>query len=186
MYLIIDGKAYDLSRNENNKLEANLLHDVLNESDHLTVFLKGIDGKQYGIQTTAYVIKEFDGEPITSQNIAIQAEEAIMTTNLEGNTFSGVHWQLIDGASGSYLETLSETQSVGEISSSYVHNRESGWYVLRLKGNSHIQDEYIDYPVYLVRGKEYNCSCEVEELLPNRITLRNVSISGFFPKKDQN
>lgn len=186
VYLIIDGKAYDLSRNENNKLEANLLHDVLNESDHLTVFLKGIDGKQYGIQTTAYVIKEFDGEPITSQNIAIQAEEAIMTTNLEGNTFSSVRWQLIDGVSGSYLETLSETQSVGEISSSYVHNRESGWYVLRLKGNSHIQDEYIDYPVYLVRGKEYNCSCEVEELLPNRITLRNVSISGFFPKKDQN
>lgn len=31
VYLIIDGKAYDLSRNGNNKLEANLLHDVLNE-----------------------------------------------------------------------------------------------------------------------------------------------------------
>ena len=109
-----------------------------------------------------------------------------MTTNLEGNTFSGVHWQLIDGASGSYLETLSETQSVGEISSSYVHNRESGWYVLRLKGNSHIQDEYIDYPVYLVRGKEYSYSCVIEELLPEKITLKDVSISGFFPKEVQN
>ena len=56
-YLIIDGRVYDFSRNENNKLEASLLHDVLNESDHLTVFLKEIDGKQYSIQTTAYVME---------------------------------------------------------------------------------------------------------------------------------
>lgn len=119
-----------------------------------------------GLSVSAGVRSEKDGKRYT------------FTTAEEDNVFNAVDLQLLDYVSGEYLEGLDHVAGVGARDISFVHNRKSGWYRVRLKANSTLKDEYVDILVLLTQGKKYRFRYTVTALTPGTISIVDYEFFG--------
>lgn len=99
----------------------------------------------------------------------------------EDNELSRIDVMLLNAVTGEYIRTVGQTAAVGRTSGWYRHGDESGWYTVRIKANSSIQDEYVDYLAYLCKGKEYYYSLEPDIFRKNKIVLNRVVFQGACP-----
>ena len=97
-------------------------------------------------------------------------------TEIEDNRFNSVNMQLLNATTREYLGTLLYVGSTGSSNGSFVHEHDTGWYLIRLKGNSNKKDEAIDVLTYLVNGEEYFYSFIVNELSEKKIIIKNYNL----------
>ena len=130
----------------------------------LTVDEVGWKGAYHGIELSSGVEIQPDGR-------------IIMMTNVPDNRFSLVHFQLHSMA-GEYICSFGEGYAAGNVSGKYAHDLPSGYYMLRLKGDTNRADEWVRIKVFLNEGEIIQYSYEIEELKENCIVVKNVSVNG--------
>lgn len=110
---------------------------------------------------------------VPTQGATVEKDGTIkLNTSVEDNRFSFVVLQLWTDAPEKYIEDI--TSSVeGTNDGVYVHEQETGTYVLRLKGNSNKQDESVGLRVYLVKGESYVYSYNVTSFGEKAITIQD-------------
>lgn len=75
-----------------------------------------------------------------------------MMTHVPNNRFNMIHFQLFNRA-GEYVSSFGEGYSEGVVSGEYVHDLPSGYYILRLKGNTNRADERLQIEVFMEKGE---------------------------------
>ncbi len=108
-------------------------------------------------------------------------EQYEFTTELKNNSFNAVNLQLLDTATGKYLGPIRSVASIGKFFGGFIHKNETGWYTIRLKGNTKMRDESIDVLIYLEKEKKYCYSFDVNELSKSRIVIKNFEFLGTGP-----
>ena len=180
--IVIDGKAYDFHKKcSNESLEADLPHNMVANTSSL--IYKDYLGDSHIIRLkkkyAQYYVK--DTMITTSNNVTMYNGEITLTSNNQDNVFSGIYLQLLDKASGTYLETIDSKSIIGNYESKFRCGRNSGWYKLRLKANANMQDESVDVNVYLERGETYHCFYEIEELERKEAKVKDFKVFGACP-----
>ena len=114
---------------------------------------------------------------IPSDEAIINDESIILKTTTEDNQFSFVALQLWTDAPKDFLYNIrtSEQSMLGKQRGSYVHQLESGVYIVTLKANGNIRDEGVDLRVYLKKGKIYMYSFDVYSFNDKEVCFQEFS-----------
>lgn len=148
-YLISDQYVYDLKKNEDGYYEADIPHGKLTKNRIL--YYVDESGKAWYANCRDVNNKEFITGLTASEGVTFDSDSRlyIFTTSTEGNEFTSVELQLFTNT-WDYVDILSSAGAVSENSGAYVHTGADGTYILRLKCNTNLQDEYVYVPVELV------------------------------------
>jgi hypothetical protein len=114
------------------------------------------------------------GSLICSQETQlIQENNYQMTTQTEGNSFTGVILQLYNSQATKAYSVLASTDCLGNIQGVYTHQEASGWYTVRLRANSNLADEFVQQKVYLQQGITYRYAFSVDQLEAQSVCIRD-------------
>lgn len=94
------------------------------------------------------------------------------------NAFNSIDLQLIDLMDGRFYESYYTTTSIGMNETRFQMRYPSGWYKLRLKANARMQDEYIDYVMYLEKGEWYYVAFELDHIDKEIVALSCLEVYG--------
>ena len=97
-----------------------------------------------------------------------------LTTNVEGNRFDGMQIVLWDMNNKSWIHVVTKGE-MGACDGEYLHEAESGYYKLNLKGNTNKRDEGLEYIAYLEKGKQYSYHFRVYQLGPRSIKVSELT-----------
>ncbi|MBP5417410.1 MAG: hypothetical protein J6Y58_07795 [Clostridiales bacterium] len=100
-----------------------------------------------------------------------------ITTDLKDNEFDRLQIQLLNMELTSSTVILN-TNVVGEYSDSFCLNGPTGWYRIRVKANSNLQDEYMDHFVFLESGAEYVYALKLHELSKDLLIFSDFTVFG--------
>jgi len=182
-YLISGDTVLELKRNSSGYYYAGAPHGAISD-DVMLYYVDYEDGK-YKASLPVITAQQF-----ISDNARIRMSEHVTCTPNgsqivfradEENELSRVDVMLLDAMTGEYVRTIMQTAAVGQFSGRYRHGDASGWYTVRIKANSSIQDEYVDYCAYLRKGKEYYYSLEPAIVRNDKIVLNRVVFQGVCP-----
>ncbi len=176
-YLVLGDMIYDLEKKQNCYIS--LLSDNVAIGDTATIVVKKNSGETEAITTTIARGEEIEHSFALSENTASVTKgttKYIINTNKKNNYFNEVNLQLRDRTSGEVLEILDSTRGGYDIKGSFTLNSNSGEYLLRLNANSNLQDEYIDYIVYLEKGETYGYTFHVEKLSEKEVVITNYNV----------
>ena len=184
VYIFANNKIFDMKKDEYNLYSVGIPHNaVVNKA---TLYYEDYAGKAYysdiGVQNAMEYITGHECFSYTSGAIFKDAEDSyVFTTEKENNNFNAVNLQLLDTVTGKYLGSIRSVQSTGTCHGGFIHKNETGWYTIRLKGNTKMQDEGIDVLIYLEKGKKYCYSFKVKELSGKQIIIKDYEIFGTEP-----
>ena len=181
VYLLTDDNIFDLKADEDGIYSTGVPHGAV--TDHAVLYFEDHAGKKHW----SYIRVE-EGLDYAAQTDGIQCSggagydpesgEYVFSTELKGNRFNAVGLQLLAGDSGRYLSPIRSIKTTGAFYGSYMHKEDSGWYLIRLKGNSNQKDEYADFLSYLVRGETYQYAVSVSELSRRKIVIDSFEFYG--------
>lgn len=186
VYLFSDNKIFDLQKDEYSCYGTGLPHNAVGRNAIL--YYEDYAGKTYYSEVGVQHALSFISDPkyftySDSATYNVRDNQYEFTTDIKDNHFNAVNMQLIDGITGEYLSTLKSVTSTGTFSDNFTHKNKTGWYLIRLKGNTNIHDEGIDVPVLLIQGKKYYYSFDVNELSKNKVKIKNYDLFGpCFPQ----
>ncbi len=100
-----------------------------------------------------------------------------LSTDVEGNSFSYLAFELSDPESEEVLNTFVMADKTGNYNGVYLNNYDSGEYLLRLRANSNIHDEYIEKRIELDNGSLYSFSFTVDKISESEIAVKGFSFS---------
>lgn len=126
------------------------------------------------VETDDYMMKELKTEITVTEGVKQEDNVTSFTTDVEGNQFNAVNLQLYDAKTGEYIDRICSNLSIGYMNGIYEHNLESGLYLIKLKANSNLQDEYVETRVYLTKGKKMSYS-----YLINTLDGKYVEVSDY-------
>lgn len=107
---------------------------------------------------------------VYSDNSRMNSSEFVeMYTDLDGNAFNSVVVTIKEDNT-----IIDSTGRVGVREGLYFHDRDSGNYTVRIRANSSLQDEYIEYEMCFEKGKVYKVQYNVEELCVNSVVISNI------------
>ena len=181
-YLIINSSIYDLQdiydRQSNyKKYYTSVISGELEiDSNALLIYADKSGDKHYAwIPVKRAVLKE--SIPVLSDSATYdEADDCfVLTNNTKGNIFSKVVLQILKG-NGKYLKSVEEKTSAGKTHGVFAIDEEGGMFALRLKANSNLDDEWVDYTTELKAGQVYAYSFEVDELKAKQVILKNFII----------
>lgn len=180
-YLFAENRIYDLKKDDHSLLTAGIPKGSIGNT--ATLFYEDYYGNTYytDIEVKSAVAFSTESDYLScSDGVAYDAgsDSFCLTTELRNNSFNAVNIQLLDGMTGKYLYTIYSAQSTGAFKGSFVHNNETGLYLMRLKGNTPKQDEGINVLTFLEKGEKYYYSFEVTKLARKRIVFRKCSFWG--------
>lgn len=96
-------------------------------------------------------------------------------TNIEGNRFSCVVLNLINVQTGELIDPISIEYLPGDYNGKYVHEAPSGEYMIKYRGNTNLQDEWITASAYLQEGMIYKWNYSIDSIDPAEIQISNIS-----------
>lgn len=178
-YLVMDDFVIDLKINDEGFLYADLESNKITKGDNVVVYLEDYDGKKRYVPLTVVIPECFTEKLSASEGAEISDNTCTLTTNVQGNKFDQVVLQLYSPETGEYMGIVNSSNSVGNIKGAYIHNGESGWYTLRLKANSNMRDEYVECLVYLINGRVYHYSYNIDKLTENKVEFSGFEFYGY-------
>lgn len=177
-YLIADRLVLDLKTDADGFLFADVASGALVEGEDVIVYLEDYDGKKSYVPLKVEVLECFTDELSFSDGVNQFDDTCVMTTEVEDNQFDQVVLQLYDAETGEYLDAIAGNSEPGDVSGFFVHDRESGWYTLRLKANSNKKDEYIECSAYLEHGDVYRYAYQIDQLTQEQVEISRFKIYG--------
>ena len=174
-YLISDGSVYDLKTGEG-VLSASVPHASLD--GNVTLYIIGGDGSRRYADVELKVTENGTGGYSFTKNASYRDGVFTFTTDIDGNYFNFAHVQIMAGDGTYLMDTDARGTSPGSVSAEYTHGFESGWYIMRLKGNTNMQDEAAGKPMYLENGKTYFISFTIVELTDKKVVLKDFAVAG--------
>lgn len=180
IYLLTDYGIFDIKKDIYGTLSADIPHGSISETAY--IYFLDNSGKAYYYALTikqGAVFTDVEDSFSYSEGARYDAtsHQYEVITNLNGNRFSMVNMQLLDEG-GNYLDPVYSAYWTGTFSGSYTHNKPTGRYVIRLKGNTNKKDEGIDVSVYLVYGQTYYYSFDIPVLSRKRVVIKNYDFYG--------
>lgn len=106
-------------------------------------------------------------------------EKLSMKTVVEDNAFNSMVLQLYGMERKEYLEPISVSYDTGNYSGRYYHSAPSGKYVIRLRGNSNLQDESIFAEIEMIEGMFYDWKYQINKFDPTEIEIEDWSFSSL-------
>lgn len=168
-YLITQGGVLDLKLSENELYKAASVHNQLKNSKINYVFFSDKNGRNFYANID---IVEIANSLYYSNGTSCENENIVYTTDIKDNEFHAVMLQLFDN-SGSFLSNINFCDDIATVNEKYVHMRQSGWYKIRLKVNTNLQDEFCEFDAYLREGEMYYYSFEVNEFNKKKAIICN-------------
>ena len=173
-WLVCGDDVYDLVRGADGRYKLETLNGNISDENDAKVYVQVSTGSNYvmcvDIRKTGDLLKD----PETSVNSYLSNESIHFTTQIEDNAFNAAEIQLYDNNKSNFLKLIKRVTSTGRNNFSYIHNEKSGYYCIRLKANSNIKDEYVDYIVYLEQGEKYDITMVLDHL-----SEKSIDISAF-------
>ena len=93
-------------------------------------------------------------------------------TSLEGNAFNSVVVTLKENNT-----IIDEYSATGVRTGMYLHSLKSGFYTIRFRANSNMQDEYVNLNVYLEKDAVYKVYYNIDSFGSNQIDISGISFS---------
>ena len=163
-WIVIGHQVFDMKKGQSDYWGADVPSGLLVDGEEIDVFFLNIDDNY----SYCHVPLQTYSDPLEqhglSENAVFNNGFYIFNTEQQGNRFNSVSMQLLDGNNGTYMMSISNSSSLGDVEGVYMHESDNGWYILRLKANGNLQDEYTDSVVYLINGENYCFSYTVLEL----------------------
>ena len=184
VYLFTDKGIFDMKKDEFGVYSAGIPRGAA--VGKATLYYLDYAGKSYYSDSEVRQVQAFAAGPDSftyTDGVAYSASDNQfeLTTELQENRFNAVNLQLLDGVTGAYLKTIHTADAAGTYCASFIHKDETGWYTVRLKGNSNQKDEGIDTLTYLEKGKKYYYSYDVQTLSKKKIVIKNYAFFGPCP-----
>lgn len=184
VYILADNKIFDVQKDEYNLYRTGIPHGAI--ENEATLFYRDYAGKTFfsdiRIQHAISYITDSESIAYTSGTRYDDSEEQyIFTTEIKGNYFDSAGIQLFNATTDEYLGTVLSVQSAGTYRGNIIHKNESGWYLIRFKGNTNKKDEFMDVLTYMVKGEKYYYSFELNKLSKRRIEIKNFDFFGPSP-----
>lgn len=135
------------------------------------MYVKTSIGGNYVAHTKARTVEDLVEEPVFSDNVSEADGTVTFVTQREDNYFNALDVQLYRVDHKSFVKRLNRRNTVGKASFIYQHQNGSGTYCIRIKVNSNIKDEYVDYEIYLEQGEWYSITYELLEMSEKHIVI---------------
>ncbi len=177
-YLVNENTVIDLQRDTQGSLWADVMSGTFSKGDTLTALFVDEDGTQYACPVTVAVEQGFPLTPIFSESIAAQGDTYTFTSTASGNRFSFSEVQLLDGATGEYLESLGTADTTGKTNTVYSFSYPDGEYLIRIKINGSKKDEYVDFPLTLQEDSLYQIQYSLDKLEDSEAVISDIRIIG--------
>ncbi|MBO4235917.1 MAG: hypothetical protein J5928_05735 [Firmicutes bacterium] len=177
-YVLTNGQVFDLKVDAAGVHSGGVPHGAI--GDEATLYYEDIDGEKYYSSVKAFKAESFVKNVVCSGAASFDDVNNSCTfeTDITGNRFSSFNLQLLDGETGEYLEAVFHADSKGKHLGYFLHTRKSGWYTIRFKGNTNLQDEYIDVSAYLYKGKRYCFFFDLALMDREKVVVENLEFVG--------
>lgn len=183
-YLITKDDIFDLEIDDSGYLYASIPHGAVKEGEELTVYLVNNDGKACHCEISVAESSKSSDYLRHSANAVVSGNNYTLTTDIDatlfnqGNVFSSVVLQLLNGENGNYIENICSSTEKNIIKGIYTHKYDDGWYRILLKANSNLKDEGVECLTYLKKGHGYFYSFSIDDLLAKKVELSNFIFFG--------
>lgn len=134
------------------------------------------------VEVAAYSIEGLSTCPISllkeeqlSGGITKEDERYKIETFLDDNYFGSVILDIRNKETGDMLATLRSVSDIGKYFGYYQHESADADCIIRFRGNTNVQDEYIEFTAHLKYGETYHYSFEINEIGSKSIELGIVS-----------
>lgn len=188
-YLLADGRIIDLTKDEDGYFGTLLPSDT--DLTGAKLVFDTFDGEiclsEATICRSAFLqdgLGESSANAVRVQDTSVYISEfgslknvCEITTDVEGNAFDSLRIQLFD-MEMSDCTTILNADSEGVYKGSFTLNGKTGWYRIRVKANSNLQDEYMEHLVFLEAGAEYVYSIKLHTLSKDLILFSEFSVFG--------
>ena len=115
---------------------------------------------------------------ITTGTVETEEGKYELITDVEGNRFSSVIYQLRSHDNAKFIDPFVANNTAGEYKGYYVHNSPTGTYWLKLRANSNMKDECLEASIELQEGMLYEYSFELESITPEKVIVKNPSFKS--------
>lgn len=175
-YLATDSKWYDIKKQSGGMFAGYFPAGTFARGDPITLFMEDYDGNRYYSTLRMRTLHNEASPLVPSEHATIEDDSYTFTTDVEGNRFSRVNFQLIDAVTGTYLETINTTDGPGTVRGIYTVRYPDGDYFLRLRGNTNLKDEYVDCRLRLHNGEKIVYTFTVDALSTEEVHCREVRV----------
>lgn len=178
VYLFTENHVFDMKKDSYGIYNAAIPPDTIKET--ATLYYEDFEGEKYYSKLTTKKVQQFVKNVVHTPGVSYSEinNQYIFETSLKDNIFNSVNIQLINGVTGEYCGQIMSTSTTGIYTSSYFHDNETGWYRVRLKANSNLQDESIDVLAYLEKGEIYFYSFNLNSFDNRRVVIENYELLG--------
>ena len=165
-YLISSGQVVDLSADDigMGRWKTSVAHGAISAEKDALVYVVQYDGTKLYLKPDVHEMNLVTNESTVSAGVEQENDVIAFSTDVKDNLFNAINLQLYDGETGEFLDLICSNSSTGDVCGIYEHNLESGWYLIRLKANSNLQDEYVETRVYLTQGQAMRYSFVIDTL----------------------
>lgn len=113
-----------------------------------------------------------------SEGVSISNDRKITFESYKrANQFDIMYFYINDAVTGEYVTSFGGEEHTGEVTGTYHHENPTGLYLLRLKGNSNVADEWIECLVYLREYDSIDYRFEINHFSKERIEISDLTAS---------
>lgn len=139
-------------------------HNALSSDGDALIACIDAEGSTSYTAANVHVLKGLLKDYSHSDGATVGMDSVSFTTDVKGNKFDWVSLQIIDTGESGSIEEICKQEKVGEVDQYYTHAKASGDYIVRIKVNTNLKDEYVDYPVHLEENHVYRTGFTLDDL----------------------
>ena len=174
-YLITDEKVYDLRRSYGRFSTSVLNNDLKAGSSVFLFFVDDANNKYYSnipVKRTERIDKVKTSDNVIWDN---NSSSYYLSTTVTGNVFGAVVLQQITNT-GDFIRNIRDKTSSGTFRGTLVNKEAQGTFGLRIRANSNLADEWIEYETELKQNQVCYYKMSIDELNSKRVTISKVEI----------
>ena len=176
-WLVSSGHTYDFREEKDGSFSLSCAGGAIS-ARFGTIYAKLYSGEL--LKMNAWIREEGElltEEPALSAGASKVFDSFVFRTDVKDNQFNYADLQLL-AEDGTFLQTIGKGAEAGTFAGEYVHSYETGNYLVRLKGNSTLQDESAVYRVRMEYGMNYRYEFAVETLEEQLVQVKGLSLIG--------
>jgi len=175
-YLINNGHVYDFIISDKDHFSIDLLKGQVSPGEMVTIVFQNKEGFYfYDTVNVSNITKvgEMAGKSRGTRYSELSGT-ITMTPQKKNCSFNAVVLQLRT-KDGEFISELSSASRPSVNKGSFVNAYNDGDYILRIKANSNIQDEYVDIKISLKKGQVYGYIYNVFTCDTNKVTVNGIA-----------